>query len=510
MTLTKSLLLGSAAGLVAVASAQAADLPTRKGPVAVEYVRVCSITVAGAPVVGFVLPGSDTCFKISGYVTGQVEGGNLKDQYGFSLSRGYDGKKSTDTLYQTITPYGGEARDAYGMSMRYNLTVDAVSNTAYGPLVGHAEYQFNFGSGFDNVNAGSDGGINRAYVTWAGITAGKINSFFSFTGGGLAWANFFSPDRKGFNQPDVLAYTASFGGGFSATISVENNEPAVSGVSNCSGGSAGTSSAGFGPNSGYNGCGVYYASGSNMGFLGSASQDGERIPDIVGSIDVKQAWGTAHLAGVLHEVRGSGSYGGYYDGEEGYYSSYNTSIDKFGYAVDAGVSFNIPQLAGSVVGITGSYSQNASWYSGIPDAMWGENGQVNGNGIPMAIGDAYLNSDGSWATPTAWSVTGWAAFQVSPQVNLGIEGSYGEVSWGGTGAGTSPLYNSRSWLIGGIAHYDPVKNLDFEFELLYQDTKNDQPTAYYPGSSYYNSGYTNSWKGDADGFAARFEVTRSF
>ena len=28
--------------------------------------------VAGAPVVGFVLPGSDTCFKISGYITGQV------------------------------------------------------------------------------------------------------------------------------------------------------------------------------------------------------------------------------------------------------------------------------------------------------------------------------------------------------------------------------------------------------------------------------------------------------
>ncbi len=79
MTLIKSLLLGSAAGLVAVSAAQAADLPTRKGPVAAEYVRVCSITVAGAPVVGFVLPGSDTCFKISGYITGQIEGGNVKD-----------------------------------------------------------------------------------------------------------------------------------------------------------------------------------------------------------------------------------------------------------------------------------------------------------------------------------------------------------------------------------------------------------------------------------------------
>jgi len=31
MTLIKSILLGSAAGIVAVASAQAADLPTRKG-----------------------------------------------------------------------------------------------------------------------------------------------------------------------------------------------------------------------------------------------------------------------------------------------------------------------------------------------------------------------------------------------------------------------------------------------------------------------------------------------
>src|SRR5271167_3444726 len=102
MTLTKSLLLGSAAGLVAVASAQAADLPTRKGPVAVEYVRVCSITVAGAPVVGFVLPGSDTCLKISGYVTGQVEGGNLKTQYGFDISKGVSSNGRGDVLNQTI------------------------------------------------------------------------------------------------------------------------------------------------------------------------------------------------------------------------------------------------------------------------------------------------------------------------------------------------------------------------------------------------------------------------
>ena len=84
MTLIKSLLLGSAAGIVAVASAQAADLPTRKGAPAAEYVRVCTINVGGAPLVGFTLPGSDTCLKISGYLTGQVEGGNLNNQYVFA------------------------------------------------------------------------------------------------------------------------------------------------------------------------------------------------------------------------------------------------------------------------------------------------------------------------------------------------------------------------------------------------------------------------------------------
>ena len=76
--------------------------------------------------------------------------------------------------------------------------------------------QFENGNGFDNTGTGAY--INLAYVTWAGITAGKAPSFFSFTGGGAGWANFFSPDQQGFNQPDVLAYTASFGGGFSATL----------------------------------------------------------------------------------------------------------------------------------------------------------------------------------------------------------------------------------------------------------------------------------------------------
>ena len=78
MTLIKSLLLGSAAGIVAVASAQAADLPTKKAA-PVEYVKVCNV----GGITGWTLPGSDTCVKFSGYITAQFEGGNLNTQYNY-------------------------------------------------------------------------------------------------------------------------------------------------------------------------------------------------------------------------------------------------------------------------------------------------------------------------------------------------------------------------------------------------------------------------------------------
>jgi hypothetical protein len=76
MTLMKSILLGSAAGIVAVAGAQAADLPTKKAAPA-EYVKICNV----GGMAGFIIPGSDTCLKIGGYITAQVEGGNLEKSY---------------------------------------------------------------------------------------------------------------------------------------------------------------------------------------------------------------------------------------------------------------------------------------------------------------------------------------------------------------------------------------------------------------------------------------------
>ena len=62
MSTIKSLLLGSAAGLIAVAGAQAADMPVKAKPVL--YVKICTLYGDGF----YYIPGTDTCLKMGGYL----------------------------------------------------------------------------------------------------------------------------------------------------------------------------------------------------------------------------------------------------------------------------------------------------------------------------------------------------------------------------------------------------------------------------------------------------------
>src|SRR3954454_17966543 len=70
MKMVKSLLLVSAAGLVAVSGAQAADLPVKAKPV--EYVKVCSLSGAGF----YYVPGTDICLKVGAYFRAEYAAGN--------------------------------------------------------------------------------------------------------------------------------------------------------------------------------------------------------------------------------------------------------------------------------------------------------------------------------------------------------------------------------------------------------------------------------------------------
>jgi len=465
MTLMKSILLGSAAGIVAVASAQAADLPTRKAAPA-EYVRICNV----GGMAGFVIPGSDTCLKIGGYITAQFTAGNTKRYYTWVV-QGSSLASTPANVHPNI-----------GFNTRLNVSLDTRQNTAYGVLRGYAEIQIDHNNGFDGgaafgsapgASGQSNAYANLAYVQWAGITAGKAPSFFSFFGGGEAWNNVFSADQQGFNQPLLFAYTATFGGGFSATIAAQSP-----------GGN------------GFSGGGTW----ENI----NTTNYGLTAPDIVANLRVDQSWGAAQISGVAHQVHDYATGLGTGVGSE--------SQDKWGYAFNGGVKFLLPSFGpGDNVQFQGTYSKNAIWYSGISDAMNGENGAVNGNGLAMSVGDNYfagLNAAGNaiWATPTAWSATMLAEHHFSPQFSIDGEISYANLHWNNSAGQLSS--NADSWMGGFVFHWDPVPLLDFEVDLLYQTTHQSTPGNWGTGSI---DGVTPAgFPSHSDGFAGRLEITRNW
>ena len=136
MKMVKSLLLGSAAGMVAVAGAQAADLPVKAK--AVEYVKICSLYGAGF----YYIPGTDTCIRIGGAIR---------------LDTAFNG-----TTYDVPFWQGGANgansynRNYYSTRERFNLNMDTRTATEYGVVRTFGQGNFNFdtqGNSTANPNA---------------------------------------------------------------------------------------------------------------------------------------------------------------------------------------------------------------------------------------------------------------------------------------------------------------------------------------------------------------------
>jgi Porin subfamily len=575
MTLIKSMLLGSAAAIVAAAGAQAADLPTRKAA-PVEYVQVCNV----GGIVGWVLPDSDTCMKISGYISAQFVGGNLTTQYnygtpaeaafaarnlpstagfvpGLTTIAGFDNRATQRVLLAASSAQQNTNfyRNNTGWTVRGEVDLDFASNTAYGPLLGHFNVRGEVGNGLDplqfnnTVNGNVDNlfYVSQAYLSWAGITAGKAASFFSFIGGGDNFANIFSPDRKGFNEPILMAYTASFGGGFSATISAESpGTVGASGIGTQLNGSY------FNTNSGPQVSSFLNGGNGQFGFNPTnITYGGQRWPDVVGNIHVTQGWGEAQVSGVVHDVNVSANgFNGDAFGANPFTCGLlgnlacNGQETKTGWAVDAGVKVNLQNWWGGVFSpgddlvVTGAYSQSAVWYSGLWDGMWNEAGAVNGNGQPMWLADAFFNpATNQWSTPYAWSATALLEHHWTPQFYTDFEGSIGGIRWNNMGGGCNfalglagcllaqgiqgPMSpHAFSWIIGADVGWNPVTNLNFDLELMYQSTDQTRPSGFL--GTVYNWGVVNpngtsaatfvpgDWRGVSSGFAGRLRITRYF
>jgi hypothetical protein len=167
-----SLLLSSAAVLVA-GSAFAADLPAKKAAPAAAVVA-CPAFGAGF----FQLPGSDTCIQLSGYVN-------------------YKGSYKTNPASDTTN-----ISAKYAQAGNYRFNLDARSNTEIGVVRG-------FGR-LDN------GALGKAYVQFAGISAGRQDSLADIAG---TTADEFG---AGWGQSGTgITYTAALGAA-SIAVGLEN------------------------------------------------------------------------------------------------------------------------------------------------------------------------------------------------------------------------------------------------------------------------------------------------
>ena len=145
MKMVKSLILGSAAGLIAMSGAQAADLPVKAK--AVEYVRICSLYGAGF----FYIPGTDTCIKLGGYVR---------------IDTTFNGGVYDAPAWNGNFGAGDRFADQINSRSRMALTVDTRTATEYGVVrtFGQADFQFNnFGSQSGSTSSSGPGnGIGSA------------------------------------------------------------------------------------------------------------------------------------------------------------------------------------------------------------------------------------------------------------------------------------------------------------------------------------------------------------
>ena len=210
MNTVKTLLLGTAAGLVAVAGAQAADMPVKAAPV--QYVKICSLYGDGF----YYIPGTDTCLKMGGYLRVQAEynagGGGVPvgDSAGGMAPQGLFTRDNTNDINYRV---------------RGAISWDVRQQTEYGTLRSYIRF------GAENTTPTATGGgttfnpfWDRAFIQFAGFTVGRSQSFFDlFTyGGAYSYHNVRVSGDTGASGQNLWAYTAQFGNGFSGTLSLED------------------------------------------------------------------------------------------------------------------------------------------------------------------------------------------------------------------------------------------------------------------------------------------------
>jgi Porin subfamily len=456
MRMVKSLLLGSAAGLVAVAGAQAADLPVKAKPV--EYVKVCSLYGAGF----WYVPGTDTCLKIGSYVRVQTswdaEGGGIPIGAGDATAALAGRFTRSDT-------------SELAFRVRAAISVDLRTQTEYGTLRSYLEIgqqvttASNAGAG--NTATSADAVFfDRGFIQFAGFTVGKIRSYFDI--------NSFAPYSYSNNRVSGdtgaagiygMAYTAQFGNGVTASLSLEDGQVGM----------------------GSRGHLIFDNTSANFlagpGLTPTNDSRGWLYPDVVGALRIDQAWGYAQVAAALHDASGA-----YFLTPDVVNNGHPN--DKVGFATTAGFTLNdVLGLKGDQFGMQACYSQGAAGYCTRAQGPWQIYSASNNAGFGW-LADGVFGTGTSVELTTVWGVNGAFQHFWNPKWRTSLYGGYVQVNYnatatalivpaavcGGTGlasTGLVPLAGNSCnpdyswWQVGTRTQWNPHPDLDIGVDVLW-------------------------------------------
>ena len=548
MKLLKGLLLGSAASLAGtglVPGARAADLPARQAA-PIEYVRICDAYGAGF----FYIPGTETCLRVGGLVLGEFRGFDPsysiagQNFYGNGITPVHGafagvGIPAGVGYIPSVSQYtNARSRDATDFDALGRAELDARTQSPWGTLRAFARIDAYYGSGGNsatgslgslgntfNTTAGSSSQrettiVNKAFIQFAGLTAGYAQSMFDFYADAYNYNNL-----RGSNATtSLIAYTATFDNGFSATLSAEDQASRRAAIGSTIAGTA-TAAGGTVP--------VTINGISATSF--QAQPAGARVPDVVGNLRYDQPWGAVQLTAAAHQVRASlfeasalTTPAATVAGSTPAYAFPALTSNSYGFAIQGGVQLNADYLSpGDKLWLQAAYEKGAFGY--IAGNNLGFNyGAVNqnryaGSGFTpsdySAGWNAQPNSDcvftgsGACEEQSGFDITGAYKHYWIPTLSSGIYGSYMQVNYPGDalagfggGVGISNIKEAR---VGSNLVWTPLKGFDIGAEFMYVHVNQTRPAALAP-DFVLNAAGLPSFQPNTNQYEGRLRVQRAF
>jgi hypothetical protein len=338
----------------------------------------------------------DTCIDFGGYVWAEGYYNSFAD-----YPAGYDREYGIGTL---------------------GLTANSVTHTGYGAFKIFVDVRLQYRT----ADAWSDGPSEFEVVPWniyadyAGFTVGYQQSKFDFYSNANVQGT--DPATIGDSEQILLAaYTHQFAQGWSATLSVEQ---------------------GWGDRQG----GVEAANANSTAAFGQSSKH----PDFIAVVGQTGDWGQFQLSGALHQVRAETYPATGYAGE--------ADPKMWGYAVQAGVMFNLPHIAsGDSLYLQAAYIDGAVTYLGL----------VNASG-DFAPPDAFISAGGDLSGVTGWNATAQYLHNWSPTLQSAFFGGVARFDLGNDEAKTTyGASGGTNYNVGANLTWTPITPLSFVAQYDY-------------------------------------------